>query len=356
MILSFKKICSGDTFLSLTQIRKAGLRSLPSFAIVFLLLITSCSQMEEGPKSAITQLEQVRTWTIPQATAEPELITVTKSDQKLAEENARKGAGSAKNRFDISFVFLTPVTAEQQQVFADAAARWERTIIKDVPEIPGPIPSALGQFFLVPEGEIVDDLIIEVVLAPIDGPGNILGAASPAYVRLSDNLPLSGYMFFDVEDLAVLDQFDLFEEVILHEMGHVLGIGTLWDFERDLNQGTTDDPYFVGKYAGIHWNAAGGSGLLPIENMGGQGTANSHWRETVLENELMTGFLNLGVNPLSRITAGSLRDLGYGVAMVGEPYSVSEQVAARLNSQTGQGIDLANGEILNKPIGYVAIE
>ncbi|WP_051315901.1 leishmanolysin-related zinc metalloendopeptidase [Algoriphagus vanfongensis] len=356
MILSLKKICSGDTFLSPIQIKKVGFRILPSFVIIILFLISSCSQMEEQPDQAIAPKEQAETWTIPQATDEPQFITVTKSDQKLAEENARNGAGSAKNRFDISFVFLTPVTAEQQQIFTDAAARWERTIIKDLPEIPGPIPSALGQFFIVPEGEVVDDLIIEVVLAPIDGPGNILGAASPAYVRLSDNLPLSGYMFFDVEDLAVLDQFDLFEEVILHEMGHVLGIGTLWDFERDLNQGTIEDPYFVGKYAGIHWNAAGGSGLLPIENIGGPGTANSHWRETVLENELMTGFLNLGINPLSRITAGSLRDLGYGVAMVGEPYSVSEQVAARLNSQTGQGIDLAKGEILNRPIGYVEIE
>ena len=64
--------------------------------------------------------------------------------------------------------------------------------------------------------------------------------------------------------------------------------------------------------ANVFWNAEGGEFELPIENIGGPGTAGGHWRESLLRNELMTGFLNLGENPLSRITAGSMRDLGYG--------------------------------------------
>ena len=36
-------------------------------------------------------------------------------------------------------------------------------------------------------------------------------------------------MFFDVADLYFLEELDLFEEVIVHEMGHVLGVGTLWN-------------------------------------------------------------------------------------------------------------------------------
>jgi hypothetical protein len=52
---------------------------------------------------------------------------------------------------------------------------------------------------------------------------------------------------------------------------------------------------------------------LPVENKGGQGTRNSHWRETVFGNELMTGFLSGTTQPLSRMTIASLADLGYKV-------------------------------------------
>ena len=55
---------------------------------------------------------------------------------------------------------------------------------------------------------------------------------------------------------------------------------------------------------------------VPVENTGGSGTADAHWRESVFGNELMTGWLNSGItNPLSRITVASMADLGYQVNM-----------------------------------------
>lgn len=50
-----------------------------------------------------------------------------------------------------------------------------------------------------------------------------------------------------------------------------------------------------------------------MENSGGSGTANAHWEEDVFQNELMTGFLNFGSNPVSTVTLGALQDLGYSV-------------------------------------------
>ena len=47
--------------------------------------------------------------------------------------------------------------------------------------------------------------------------------------------------------------------------------------------------------------------------MGGPGTRDGHWREEIFANELMTGFLDTGANPLSRVTIGAFEDLGYGV-------------------------------------------
>jgi hypothetical protein len=169
-------------------------------------------------------------------------------------------------------------------------------------------------------------------------------------------------MFFDVADLDFLDQLDLFEEVIVHEMGHVLGVGTAWaNFGRTLRQDPNGNPYFNGKTANTHWNAEGGTDFLPIENMFGPGTRLSHWRESVLRNELMTGFINLGVNPLSRITAGSMRDLGYGTAVVGEQYELLRgapgvDINELAASGSLQGIHIAEMEVILEPIGVVVTD
>jgi hypothetical protein len=42
----------------------------------------------------------------------------------------------------------------------------------------------------------------------------------------------------------------------------------------------------------------------------GAGTINSHWKEPTFRNELMTGYLNAGINPFSKMTIQSLADLG----------------------------------------------
>jgi hypothetical protein len=52
---------------------------------------------------------------------------------------------------------------------------------------------------------------------------------------------------------------------------------------------------------------------VPVEGTGGPGTADSHWRESVFANELMTGFIGGNNNPLSKVTSRSLLDLGYAI-------------------------------------------
>ncbi len=269
-----------------------------------------------------------------------------------------------RGRFDITLKFLLPPTERQAEVFEAAAARWERIIIKDVPSAEGPIPSAFVGFPAI-EGPI-DDIVIEVALAPIDGPGQILGQAGPSFVRTEDFLTLSGIMFFDVDDLDFLEEIDLFEEVIVHEMGHVLGVGTLWNtvpfgFDRTLIGAVDTNPYFLGRKANVFWNAEGGIDELPVENMGGPGTRLGHWREATMDNELMTGFLNLGENPLSRITAGSMRDLGYGSSSVGESYDLPRGTPGVDISELGDegtadnpGLNIAKMEVLLEPIGFVS--
>lgn len=327
----------------------------------------ACSEMKTEPMDPNSPALSISKGTI-LALAQPEggLIQIDALSGSIAPEGASfrstTAPGVDKGRFNITLKYVVPVSDRQLEVFEAAAARWERIIIKDVPSFTATIPSAFIGFPPVADNETIDDIIIEVAIAPIDGEGGILGQAGPRFVRNADALTVSGVMFFDVADLEFLEELDLFEEVIVHEMGHVLGIGTLWNFGgRTLRQGPLSNPYFNGRTANVYWMAEGGTDFVPIENMGGAGTVGSHWREVDLRNELMTGFLNLGENPLSRITAGSLRDLGYGTSVVGERYELSRGTVgvpdnARVDASSSEGIHIAEMEMILEPIGVVSVK
>jgi hypothetical protein len=226
------------------------------------------------------------------------------------------GAGGSGGGFTLELRYTSPLSGTQLAAFGVAADRWNTAITGDVPDIfinlaanscGAPHPAV---------SETVDDILIFVTVTSIDGPGKILGSAGPCRIRSGSNLPVIGVIYLDADDLAGLAASGLLDEVVIHEMGHVLGIGTLWPASLVTGSGGTD-PFFSGPGAVSQFLAAGGSAYsgspVPIENTGGAGTKDAHWRESVLATEIMTGWINAGGNPLSRITIASLGDMGYQV-------------------------------------------
>jgi hypothetical protein len=263
-------------------------------------------------------------------------------------------SGGITRPFNVTFRFLTPVTDRQERLFRRSARRWQEIIVKDVPAITGTIPRNFCGDFGTPrfEGRI-DDILIDIQLRPIDGPGNILGFAGPCAVRVVDDLPAYGLMVFDTEDQDFLQSLDLLDEVIIHEMGHVLGYGTMWEFNRALLINVeARNPRFIGPAAVREWHKLGGRGRVPVEGQFGPATRLLHWDEKTFDNELMTGFLNLGENPLSNVSALSMRDIGYTAVATGDPYQlpVANEVTAR---SLLSGLDLRDGERLIQPSGAI---
>jgi hypothetical protein len=63
---------------------------------------------------------------------------------------------------------------------------------------------------------------------------------------------------------------------------------------------------------------------------GGPATLYSHWRESTFNNELMTGFIQQGSNPLSVMSIRSLEDLNYTVnPAAADPYTLPAGVSLR---------------------------
>lgn len=243
-------------------------------------------------------------------------------------------AAAIQSAYKIEVRFLGGLTAQQKSAFKTAADRWSKVIVGDVPSV------MVG-------GELVDDLLIEAQGVAIDGAGGILGQAGPTSLRPASAganafLPAKGIMSFDTDDLAEMQANGTLVDVITHEMGHVIGIGTIWSHKRLLAGSGTTNPTFTGantkrEYGKLKKKR---SIAVPVENIGGAGTRDSHWRETVFKNELMSGFIAAPNNPISRLTVASLKDLGYVVNMAAaEPYTLPN-----LQLLAEAGLMLAHGE------------
>ncbi|NJK64577.1 MAG: peptidase [Synechococcaceae cyanobacterium SM2_3_1] len=209
--------------------------------------------------------------------------------------------------YQIVLNFISPLSNSQRNVFENAARRWEQIVTGDLPTV-----------FVEANGLFIDDLLIDVITVIIDGQGGVLGEAGPRALRITSGLPAAGVMEFDIDDLQKLETEGQLEKVILHEMLHVLGFGTIWRRnEFNLSRGIFY-PRYIGEQArSIYQSVFSLSpffGLsIPLETDGGPGIRGQHWSESLFGNELMTGFIDEGFSPISSVTIASLVDLGYEV-------------------------------------------
>lgn len=206
--------------------------------------------------------------------------------------------------FDIILQFNGGLTSVQQEAFVEAEAFWENVI------------TGYAENVLFPPG-----LTITAVGEYKDGAGGVLGSAGPtsgAYGEAGTLFVRKGQMSFDSTDLATMEASGSLVNVIIHEMAHVIGFGSLWSHPSidiyDQSSGQYTGQYALAAYRNeFEPNAS----YVPIELDGGQGTADAHWDESWAgpSSEIMTGFLE-GAVTISNTTIQSFRDLGYFVANV----------------------------------------
>lgn len=220
--------------------------------------------------------------------------------------------------FDITVNFVgSGLTASQQAIFSQVEALWESLLSGYQP------------------GITITGVTIDASAVAIDGVGGILGQAGPTtgVNQAGFTLATTGTMQFDTADLAAMETGGTLDDVIAHEMAHVLGFGTLWEDNGVYTDGT-------GQYTGANALAAWiaefgqtGATFVPVELGGGSGTANGHWNEVDggggltgitdslghdMRNELMTGWLNTP-SFISDTTLGQFVDIGFTLYGSGGP-------------------------------------
>ncbi len=274
---------------------------------------------------------------------------------------------------DVINIDVSQVDPSAIPVVRQAEAFWESRIQAYSREMPRAITDQLTS------------LNISATVAPIDGVGGVLGFAGPdaiiAYgqtdptiVNVNRTRPyvvaVASSMTFDLDDFPSMAADGILFDVIRHEMGHALGIGSLWELNILIEPlgGVGLTQYTAGKYAIAGYREGIGNpaaSFVPLEQRGGAGTALGHWTDFPpyfnqvftgsFTKELMTGFAcDLDPNSgaivcapkfVSPATWGAAADLGFAVKGINDFPAKRGLGTGRWPKITGPTVDpwTANG-------------
>ena len=267
--------------------------------------------------------------------------------------------------FNIELVYLdNGLSSARKNLMAQAARRWKQVIVGDLVDINyRRNPYNAWDDFLqarIQVSDTVDDVRVFVRVRPITSQtttGNpTTGTGFTFQIRASDSLPILSAVLLNSNLLDEVEDEGLLEKLMLHELGHCLGVGISWDhfglLYNSSRQNHTADTYFAGFQARRAFDQLGGRSYrgrkVPVQ----QGGDDVHWRTGVFGDELMTlGWTWPYHAPLSRITVASLDDIGYEVNLdAADAYRVPSTSAAKPVAD-----DRRPGcQILHHPIHVVA--
>ena len=265
--------------------------------------------------------------------------------------------------FDIELVFLDDhFTEKQKRIVRYAARRWMSIIREDLPDYTFArhwSGTCGDQPYEIPSGERIDDLRIyvgsvermevRIHVANEEVVYESRAQAGPTLLR-ETFLPVLGCVTVNSKFFDSLTSIYLLD-MSLHEMGHVLGIGTTGFRESGFLRDSSDGPYFNGPRAIAAFDDAGGRNYtgakVPLEKSGG------HWRSPVLEDELMSSMR--GISMLSAITIQALADLGYVVDVTqADPYTLPRAGISRGGDDMEEEMDDMEEEEEMQPVVDVA--
>ena len=248
--------------------------------------------------------------------------------------------------FDLELVMVDQGTASQNGIITQVAERYESMI--GLGDFDGSVSLAADQCAPgMPEltSQALDDISIYVMIGPLDGAGNAVAMSGACVIRSGANgwvgMPALGAMVLDEADVAQLESDGFLEAVVTREMARALGFGPFtWEDHGFLqNPSLPEEPdadtHMNAPLVVAAFNAAGGEGYagakVPLENGAMPGISDTHWRQSVFGDEVMTPYVTGDSQPLSRITLEALYEVGYELdVMMADPFTLTGARSARL--------------------------
>ena len=219
-----------------------------------------------------------------------------------------------KFNIDLSFEVFSSEGLVDADAYLRGRDKWMEVIVGDLEPVDS--SNLQGQRCKTPLPDVIDDMHICVTEGDLRNNQfsfkGILGSA----VTLSSRPPVDGVTFgsgptitgeitFDRDGIRFFKENGIFDDLVKYAMGALMGPVPL-DF---VNFGSFPFSYIGENGLDVWQNIWGCDGMPPIGNLNGD-----FWQQECLQNELMTtGDLSLEGNPLSALTIGLMKDIGYGV-------------------------------------------
>lgn len=252
---------------------------------------------------------------------------------------------SPSKKFNITLYKVGEKT-KFDDAFDQAKLRWENIIVGDLEDYAAQKNPEYdwfgGEWDDIQVNIPIDDVLIGYEFKYIDGKGKILGMAGPKTARIDreTSTTISGVMMFEEIDFEAMTEEDRLL-VVMHEMGHVLGLGTYLSIHCGTECVSGNNIYSCEKasteYSKLFGNQNASLTLEP-------GTC-AHWSEDAFKSssksELMTPYFEKGkYQPISRVTVAALADIGYTVNMhAADPWIKHTTSLSRKTRATIKGSD-----------------
>lgn len=269
-------------------------------------------------------------------------------------------AASDDQQFKIELNFadsLAGLNAAARDAINQAAKFWEGVILNrsSITQSNSLSIALTGESFTSQDG------IADTGTLALSGPSLTLDAANNILItRGSSTLNARKFAEFNANPIYLRD-------IMIHEFAHVLGFGTIWEpLQFSFSDGSTvlagknwinraTATYRADSYAGTAYGDLLGTfkpTAIPIEPQ-----IFYHWDETRFDTELMTPFAETpGVPmPMSSLTLGALRDLGWSVNFGAvQPYTLPTVRAATLSEASSDGTSTSGDQASSSLAAYKA--
>ena len=209
--------------------------------------------------------------------------------------------------FDIGLNYSQNCNVEIHELCEKARLKW-LSVITD-----GYVPLEMG-------GKYFERLEISIDVTYVDGEGPKMAEALHTWEHPDTGLPVNGFIRIDKKDARLpLKDMKLMEEVLIHEMGHVIGMNQyVWHSTgllKVLDDGrkVLSGPKCSAECGLLFDKTSMDIPLYRLDNF-------QHIDESSFPNEVMSPGIGESGNVLSKLTAAILDDMGYTV-----DYSAAEE-------------------------------
>lgn len=160
----------------------------------------------------------------------------------------------------------------------------------------------------IPIDFVLDDMYISVMVVDLNN--HFFAMAGPTQYTQNHlgttHTVVAGRVQINRRRLGRALQANYFENLMLHEIGHAVGIGPMWRKWGLTEKDETGQETYIGKHGLEAWRKMGCSGPLPVEGL--------HWDEQCILHEVMNpNFYRNHRELFTSLSMGTLKDMGYQV-------------------------------------------